>query len=147
MTPTPQTKRTVCYPRVSSTDQAKEGFSLADQERAARLYAQMKVAAGVPGWSEITDTDVYTEAGVSGTLHSRTGTGPCNCRARESTCACGGAHDCLTGTCASSRRPRQPVAATRACSLYANNRLPVIHEPAEAAHARFIKAQGMADLV
>jgi site-specific DNA recombinase len=63
----------VTYIRVSTEEQAYEGYSLPDQERAARLYAQARVAMQEAGWTEIDDDDVYADPGVSGTLRDRPG--------------------------------------------------------------------------
>ena len=67
------TRRTVAYIRVSTEEQAYEGYSLLDQERAARLYAQARVAMQEAGWTEIDDDGVYADPGVSGTLRDRPG--------------------------------------------------------------------------
>src|SRR5438094_9443511 len=65
------TRRTVAYIRVSTEEQATEGYSLLDQERACRLYAQARVAIQEAGWTEI--DEVYGDPGVSGALRERPG--------------------------------------------------------------------------
>jgi site-specific DNA recombinase len=67
----PPTRRTVAYIRVSSEDQATEGYSLGDQERAIRLTAQARVAMQEPDWTEIAADGVYCDAGVSGATRDR----------------------------------------------------------------------------
>ncbi len=68
-------RRTVLYTRVSTDDQAKEGNSLADQERAGRLFVAARVAMGEDSWTEIAEgeRDVYTDPGVSGATRDRPG--------------------------------------------------------------------------
>lgn len=63
--------RTALYVRVSTEEQAVEGYSLAEQERAGRLYVAARAAIGDSGWSEVRDEDVYRDPGVSGTLRDR----------------------------------------------------------------------------
>jgi len=72
---TTPTCRTVLYIRVSTDDQAKEGNSLADQERAGRLMVASHVAMGDEGWTEIVEgqRDVYADPGVSGAARDRPG--------------------------------------------------------------------------
>jgi len=67
--------RTVLYIRVSTDDQAKEGNSLTDQERAGRLTVAARVAMGEGGWTEIADgdRDIYADPGVSGATRDRPG--------------------------------------------------------------------------
>jgi len=63
--------RTALYCRVSTEEQALEGYSLAEQERAGRLYVAARAAIGDGGWAEVRDEDVYRDPGVSGTLRDR----------------------------------------------------------------------------
>jgi site-specific DNA recombinase len=56
-------RRTVGYIRVSTEEQAEEGYSLADQERQCRAYAVAR------GWPEI--AEVYADPGVSGATRDR----------------------------------------------------------------------------
>ncbi len=65
MTQRPPARLTVAYIRVSTEDQAKEGNSLADQERQTRAYAVAR------DWGEV--ADVYVDAGVSGATRDRPG--------------------------------------------------------------------------
>lgn len=68
-------RRTVLYKRVSTDDQAKDGNSMEDQERAGRLYVAARVAMGEEGWTAIADgaRDVYADPGVSGATRDRPG--------------------------------------------------------------------------
>jgi len=59
----PSARLTVAYVRVSTEDQAKEGNSLADQERQTRAYAIAR------DWGEV--ADVYADPGVSGATRDR----------------------------------------------------------------------------
>jgi len=63
--------RTALYCRVSTEEQALEGHSLAEQERAGRLYVAPPAAIGEASWAEVRDEDVYRDPGVSGTLRDR----------------------------------------------------------------------------
>ena len=60
---TPVTRRTVAYLRVSTDEQANEGYSLADQERQCRAYAIARE------WPEV--AEVYVDPGVSGATRDR----------------------------------------------------------------------------
>lgn len=76
-TPSRRSRRTAIYCRVSTEEQAEEGYSLDDQERAGRLYVAARVAMGADGsmggaaWTEIEDGDVFLDPGVSGTARDR----------------------------------------------------------------------------
>lgn len=61
-TPAP-TRRTVAYIRVSTEEQATEGYSLDAQERQAKAYAVARE------WPEV--AEVYADAGVSGATRDR----------------------------------------------------------------------------
>jgi DNA invertase Pin-like site-specific DNA recombinase len=65
------TRRTVAYIRVSTEEQATEGDSLLDQERACRLYAQARVAMQEAGWGEV--DEIYADPGVSGRAEQGSG--------------------------------------------------------------------------
>ncbi len=58
---------TVCYPRVSTDEQALEGYSLHDQIDRARSYAKAK------DWPDLANIDRYRDDGVSGTTRERDG--------------------------------------------------------------------------
>lgn len=59
----PTTRRTVAYIRVSTEDQATDGYSLSDQERSCRAYAVAR------DWGEV--IEIYADAGVSGATRDR----------------------------------------------------------------------------
>ncbi len=73
--PATRTRRTVLYLRVSTDDQARDGNSLADQERAGRLLVAARIAMDDAGWTAITEgeDDIYADPGVSGTTRDRPG--------------------------------------------------------------------------
>jgi len=71
--PRPHPARTALYIRVSTDEQAQEGYSLAEQERAGRLYVAARVAMGDGDWAEVGDGDVFVDPGISGTLRDRPG--------------------------------------------------------------------------
>jgi len=63
-----QQRRTVAYIRVSTEEQATEGYSLADQVQQCKHYAMAKK------WvSSLDDVEVYADPGVSGTKEHRPG--------------------------------------------------------------------------
>lgn len=68
------TRRTVAYCRVSTEDQATDGYSMDDQQRACRLYAEARAAMQDSGWTAIDDgTGFYLDPGVSGATRDRPG--------------------------------------------------------------------------
>jgi len=66
--PVKQQRRTVAYIRVSTDEQATEGYSLADQIQQCKHYAMAKQ------WvSSLDDVEIYADPGVSGTMRNRPG--------------------------------------------------------------------------